>query len=271
MVKVLILGSTGMLGNAVYKHFSKLDTFEVYTTYRDSKFKTNDDKNVYFNVLDYNNDFETLPKCDYYINCIGTIKPFMKTNTIDSIYTNSIFPHKLANFCESKDIKVIHITTDCVFSGKDGNYDENSVHDCLDDYGKSKSLGEPNNCMVLRTSIIGEEIHKNASLIEWAKSMKDKTVNGFTNHLWNGVTTSHYAELCEKIMLNNLYEKSLFHIHSNVVDKYELLNMINKRFKLNLTINKAETDMSVNRSLSTVKSLNDKLNVKSLQKQIEEL
>ena len=271
MVKVLILGSTGMLGNAVYKHFSKSDKFEVYTTYRDSKFKTNDDKNVYFNALDYNNDFESLPKCDYYINCIGTIKPFMKTNTIDSIYTNSIFPHKLSNFCEKNDIKLIHITTDCVFSGKDGNYTEDSLHDCLDDYGKSKSLGEPTNCMVLRTSIIGEEIHKNASLIEWVKSMKGKSVNGFTNHFWNGVTTKHYAELCEKIIINNLYEKSLFHVHSNVVNKYELLNMINDRFNLDLVINQVATETTVNRSLFTLKELNNKLSVKSLQQQIREL
>lgn len=271
MVKILILGSTGMLGNAVYKHFSQSDKFDVYTTYRNSKFDTKNLKNTYFDVLDQTVDFSSLPKCDYYINCIGTIKPFMKTNTIDSIYTNSIFPHKLANYCEKNEINLIHITTDCVFSGKDGNYSENSLHDCLDDYGKSKSLGEPINCMVLRTSIIGEEIHKNASLIEWAKSMKGKTVNGFTNHLWNGITTKHYAELCEKIILNNLYEKSLFHIHSNSINKYELLSLISNRFQLGLAINETATDVSVDRSLSTIKTLNNKLDVKTLKQQIEEL
>ena len=72
--------------------------------------------------------------------------------------------------------------------------------------GKSKSLGEAKEaCMVLRTSIIGDEIHKNASLIAWVKSMKDKEINGYINHLWNGITTKHYAEICEQIIENNLF------------------------------------------------------------------
>jgi len=271
MVKVLILGSTGMLGNAVHKHFTNAQNFDVYTTYRNEKFKTSDNKSLYFDALNQVDDFSSLPKCDYYINCIGTIKPFMNTNIVDSIYTNSIFPHKLANHCENNNIKLIHITTDCVFSGKDGNYNENSLHDCLDDYGKSKSLGEPKNCMVIRTSIIGEEIHKNASLIEWVKTMKNKDTNGFTNHLWNGVTTNHYAELCEKIINNDLYKKELFHVHSNIVNKYELLHFINERFKLNMNINPIETKEKVDRSLSTVKNLCSELEVKSLYEQIMDI
>jgi dTDP-4-dehydrorhamnose reductase len=168
-------------------------------------------------------------------------------------------------------VKLIHITTDCVFSGKDGNYNEDSLHDCLDEYGKSKSLGEPNNCMVIRTSIIGEEIHKNASLISWAKSMKGKEVNGFLNHLWNGITTKRYAEICEEIIENNLFEINLFHIHSNYLSKFELLYLINKKFDLRLKINEYFDKTQIDRRLTTNKKLQNRISFKSIQQQIEEL
>ena len=171
----------------------------------------------------------------------------------------------------NKTTSSLYITTDCVFSGRGGNYHEDSLHDCLDDYGKSKSLGEPENCMVIRTSIIGEEIHKNASLIAWVKSMKGKEANGFKNHLWNGVTTNHYAEICQKIIDDSLYEVGLFHVHSNTVDKYQLLKLINDRFGLNIKVNGVVTDVSVDRTLASKKPLVNKLNVKSIERQILEL
>lgn len=267
-MKVMVLGSTGLLGCSVGKHFKEKNNFETFLTYRSDNISYGENK-IYFDAIE--TPLTVLPKVDYLINCIGIIKPFMHNDKEKNIYINSVFPHKLSKYCKKNNIKLIHITTDCVFSGKDGNYDENSYHDCLDVYGKSKSLGEPNDCMLLRTSIIGEEIHKNASLIEWAKSMKGETIDGYVNHLWNGVTTKHYAELCEKIITNNLYEESLFHIHSNVISKCDLLQMINDKFKLDLNIRQKETDISINRSLSTIKQLNNKLNVKPLEQQIREL
>lgn len=266
-MKIAILGSTGMLGNSVAKHFLNTQ-HQVICTHRDEKVALTKDS-IYFDAL--TPDFSFLNNCDYVINCIGTIKPFMNKNINDSIYINSIFPRLLSNYCETNKIKLIHITTDCVFSGKDGNYNEDSLHDCLDDYGKTKSLGEPNNCMVIRTSIIGEEIHKNASLISWAKSMKNQKINGFINHLWNGITTKHYAEICEQIIQNNYYENGLFIIHSNTINKFELLNLLNDKYSLNLTINKFEDKNIVNRVLTSKKQLINKIRVKTIQQQIEEL
>lgn len=266
-MKICILGSTGMLGNAVAKHFLKSE-HEVVLTHRTDKVKLSENS-VYFDAE--NTDLSFMNNCDYVLNCIGTIKPFMDKNPITSIYINSIFPRKLANHCEQNDIKLIHITTDCVFSGRDGNYHEDSIHDCLDDYGKSKSLGEPENCMVIRTSIIGEEIHKNASLIAWVKSMKGKEANGFKNHWWNGITTNHYAEICQNIIENSLYEVDLFHVHSNTVDKYQLLNLINDKFDLDIKISGIVTDVSVDRTLTSKKHLINKLNIKSIEQQIKEL
>lgn len=267
-MKIGILGSTGLLGNTVAKYFIENTDHEIVCTYRNKNVALTENS-VYFDALDP--DFSILDKCEYVINCIGIIKPFMKDDLINNIYVNAIFPRKLSDFCQEKKIKLIHITTDCVFSGKDGNYDESSSHDCLDEYGKSKSLGEPNNCMVIRTSIIGEEIHKNASLISWAKSMKGKEVNGFLNHLWNGVTTKRYAEICKEIIERNLFEVGLFHIYSNYLTKFELLHLINKKFNLELKINDYFDKISIDRRLSTNKKLKNKISFKSIQQQIEEL
>ena len=266
-MKICILGSTGMLGNSVAKHLLNSD-HEVLLTHRNEDVKLSE-SSVYFNAE--NVDLSFLNGFDYVLNCIGTIKPFMNKNPITSIYINSIFPRKLADYCEKNNVKLIHITTDCVFSGKEGNYDEDSPHDCLDDYGKSKSLGEPHNCMVIRSSIIGEEIHKNASLISWVKSMKGGEVNGFKNHWWNGVTTNHYAEICQNIIENSLYEVGLYHVYSNIVDKYQLLNLINDKFDLDIKINGVITDVTATRTLTSKKQLVKKLNVKNIEQQILEL
>lgn len=263
-MKIVILGSTGMLGNAVGRHF--IDVYgedSVYLSYRNPAVAYGKNRFEYLPTLSP----DRIPDCDYLINCLGVIKPFIDKNPQHSIFINSYLPWYLAHL----GYKVIHITTDCVFSGKNGNYTEDSIHDCYDFYGKTKSLGEPNTCMVVRTSIIGEEIHNNASLIEWAKSQKGKTVNGFTNHLWNGVTTNQYARICQQIIEGNLYQKGLFHVFSNKIDKYSLLGEINKRFNLGLTINKTEASEAIDRTLSTVKDLQSKIVIPTIQEQIDML
>jgi len=268
-MKIIILGSTGMLGNAVGKYFlQKYGDDAIYLSYR-NKDLAYGKNNFYFDPL--KNDFNSIPNCDYMINCIGVIKPFMQNHSINSIKINSIFPRMLANHCTKNNIKLIHITTDCVFSGKKGSYTERDLHDCLDDYGKTKSLGEPNNCMVIRTSIIGEEIHKNASLISWVKSQAGKQVNGFSNHFWNGITTKQYAKICDKIIQENLYKPELFHVFSDTVNKFELLHLINDKFNLDLTINDFKTEKTIDRTLATNKNLNRIIKVPNLNSQIEDL
>ncbi|MBQ7958401.1 MAG: SDR family oxidoreductase [Oscillospiraceae bacterium] len=270
-IKILILGSTGMLGNAVAKYFLSNENYEVITTYRHEEYKF-EGNTIYFDAL--TSDFSVLPDdVDYVINCIGIIKPFMAKSIENAIMINSLFPHRLAKWCEEKGIKLIHITTDCVFSGMKGKYTENDLHDALDEYGKSKSLGEcVNNAMVIRTSIIGEEIHNNASLIEWAKSQKGKTVNGFVNHLWNGVTTKQYAVICDKIISQGLYEKGLFHAYAaDDVTKYEMMQYFNKKFDLNLTINEFEASQPCDRTLRSDKELCKKLEIPTVSRMIEEM
>jgi dTDP-4-dehydrorhamnose reductase len=214
-----------------------------------------------------------LPHCDYIINCIGVIKPFMKDSQKNAIKLNCLFPMILSEYCEKNGCKLIHITTDCVFSGKDGGYTEDSIHDALDDYGKSKSLGEScqDKSMVIRTSIIGEEVHKQASLIAWVQSQKGKEVNGYTNHLWNGVTTKQYAKICSDIIDNDLYEEGLFHVFSNPINKLDLVNCISDRFELGITVNPFEAPESCDRTMNTIKDLCGKLNIPSIEQQIKEI
>lgn len=269
MTRIVVLGSTGMLGHKVFEHFSNLEGYEVFGSYRNKSVAP--DKNSF--AFDAESpDWSKIPECDYVLNCIGVIKPFMKDNTIGAIKINSLFPWVLSEWCENNNTRLIHITTDCVFSGNDGSYTEESLHDCLDDYGKSKSLGEPTNCMVIRTSIIGEEIHKNASLIAWAKTQKGKSVNGFLNHHWNGVTTLEYAKVCQQVIEKGLYEVGLHHVHSpQPVNKFELLQIISDRFELELDVNPFETANSCDRSLSSTGELINKLQISTIKEQIRDL
>jgi len=271
MVKVLILGSTGMLGSAVGKWFlDRPEQFETHLTYRNEKMSYGENK-YHFNPYDEENS-EELPNVDYVINCIGLIKPFITEDPLVSIEINSALPWRLATFCENSNTKLIHITTDCVFSGAKGAYTEEDDHDALDDYGKTKSLGEPNKCMVLRTSIIGEEIHKNVSLISWVKSQKGKEVNGYTNHLWNGITTKQYAEVCGKIIESDLFEVGKFHVHApEPVTKHQLVSLINERFELDITVKEFEAPTVVDRTLGSIHELTSKLEIPTIEQQIKEL
>jgi len=278
MNEVIILGASGMLGNAVTKQFITAGYKPILTSRR-SSYDLTCAKFPLRPIYSFELDAETPPnwrliKEGYYvINCIGVIKPFVeKVGPANTIYINSVFPHLLANHCEKVGAKLIHITTDCVFSGEFGPYDEYDKHDATDLYGQSKSLGEPKNAMVIRTSIIGEEIHKDASLIAWVKSQRGNTVRGFSDHIWNGITTKQYGKICVQIIENDLWEPSLTHVFSpQQVTKYELLQMLNGKFNLNLTIDKVQSGSYTNRALKSVSDICNQLHIPSLPQQIQEM
>jgi dTDP-4-dehydrorhamnose reductase len=272
-VKIVVLGNTGMLGSAVSSYFiNKYGEENVLLSYRKNNIKLKNNM-FYLDALEFDEKESSIPECDYIINCIGLIKQVADWNTYEAIKINSCFPRELGKYCNKHNIKLINITTDCVFSGKDGNYNENSIHDALDEYGKTKSLGEVDskNVMNIRTSVIGEELYKNISLISWVKSQNGKRVNGYTNHLWNGVTTLQYAKICSKIIDEELFEEGLFHVFSNTVNKNKLIRIIADYFKLDIIIDPFETEKSCDRSLSTVKELNNKLDIPSIKDQIRDM
>lgn len=261
MGKILVIGSTGMLGYAVSEYFLSKQYDVVKLTRND------------FDIgVEPHEKFEKyLDGIDVVINCAGLIKPTIGKFPIEqAIRVNSIFPRNLALMTKARGIKCFHITTDCVYSGKKGNYNELDLFDAEDLYGMTKNAGENKDCMVLRTSIIGEEKENSRSLLEWAKSQAGKEVNGFTNHLWNGVTTLYLAEIIENILKQNLYQNGIFHIHSpNTVNKYELLQIFDEVYELKYAkINSVEAKEAVDRTLSSIYDLTKVVCSKSLKEQI---
>lgn len=208
---------------------------------------------------------------DVVINCVGTIKPMIdKLGDLNAILVNSVFPHILSSVCEKLSLKMIHPTTDCVFLGDKTMYSENDEHDIRDVYGRTKSLGEPKNCMVIRTSIIGEEINNKRSLVEWVKSQKDKNVNGFNNHFWNGITCLEWVKLVSHLIKNNIWWEGVRHISSpNVVTKFELLHILNEVYKLNLKIDEVSAKEPIDRTLTSLYKLD--YTIPNLEIQIKEM
>lgn len=233
-MKVLILGSTGMLGSMVLKYLSKKD-LEIAAPSRKEINKIHP-KNY-----------------DYIINCIGIIKQKLD-NPKEAIEINSIFPYTISE--KAPNAKIIQIATDCVFSGESGFYLEDNEHDASDIYGKTKSLGEvqAKNFYNIRTSIIGPIKRKRkVSLLEWFLSQKkNATIKGYTNHFWNGITTLHFAKLCYAIIEKKRQIPNLLHfIPSGAVNKYELLQIFAKKFnRMDIKIRPTKADYC-NRILKT--------------------
>ena len=270
MKKILVLGVTGMLGSMVYDFLSKKNGYELMGTARDAKgtFFEGDKKILAFDV--FQDDIGKLlkkSKPDYVINCIGIIKPYCKdgdeAGMFRAIEINARFPHLLSGVCKENGCRVIQIATDCVYSGQKGAYVESDLHDALDVYGKSKSLGEviSPNFLNIRSSVIGPEIRNKLSLLEWFFSRKDgEVLNGFTHHKWNGVTTLQFAEMCDQIValgedaFDDMVKQSpVFHLVLNkTVDKYQLLNIFSRVFGKEVEIKKVDNiGQPVDRSISS--------------------
>lgn len=264
-MRVGILGANGMLGWMVDETFKH--SFNVVPFTR--KELTVSTRDVGLNPETYSN----LQYCDFIINCIGAIKPAFSDHKrlAENIVVNSVFPRVMADFCEHNNIGFIHITTDCVFDGLDGYYTENSKHNALDDYGRTKSLGEPDNCMVIRTSIIGPEKDTKKSLVEWLVSNNGKGVKGFTNHMWNGLTTLELANVMCYIIRRGMYARGKYHIFSEDVTKLELLESMVVAWGLDISIEAVAAPEYCNRTLRTVKELNSIVAPRQLRDMLQDI
>ena len=292
MKRVLLLGATGMLGSAVYgvlkdryslilaarnrdrivllerahggtsKH--AVLPFDVGTMYQDFATKRGPLGEYFCQFLD------RVGEVDYVINAIGVTIPFALRDPSLTFFVNSAFPHILARIFADK---LIHITTDCVYDGKSGYpYDENSRKSPTDIYGISKSLGEPAECLTIRTSIIGRELNGCTGLLEWFLQQGGKEVSGFADHYWNGITTQQFGELCHQIMASpdNFPRRGLYHVFSTVVSKYEMLQAFQRKYGVPCVIRPSHTNQ-LNRTLSTVKGMNSLLKIPSFQEMVEAL
>lgn len=263
--RVAILGSTGMLGHAIADSMFSDSRFETRAYFRASS-----DISLQFDARNID-DLSKIKDVDYVINCIGIIKQLKNIPKHEMFLVNSIFPWALLRRCEAIRAKLIHVSTDCVFSGQHGNYSELDFPDADDDYGLSKARGEPEGAMTIRTSVIGTELRNKLSLVEWAISRRDSVVAGYMNHIWNGVTTNEYASICKKIILNNLWNGGIYHIHSTSISKCELLSLINTAFSLNLTIIPQGQQPNLDRTLRSEKDLCKKLEIPDIRTMIREM
>lgn len=239
-MKVVILGANGMLGSMVTQVLGAEPTLDLSITGRTKKaltFVGVNFRNVHF--LDAHSckasDLATvLEGATWAINCIGVIKPYIHEDnpqeTETALRINALFPHLLAAAGERASCRIVQIATDCVYSGLKGGYVETDPHDAGDVYGKTKSLGEVSTPWMhhLRCSIIGPERQGRLSLLEWFLGQDTGAhVHGFTNHLWNGVTTLHFARICRGIITENMALPRLCHVVPKAaLTKAELLSLM---------------------------------------------
>lgn len=228
MKKVLILGSSGMLGHMVYLSLNRTKRYLVTDCSYPDRFSQN---GVILDVRDkaMTTAFILDQKPDIVINCIGILIKGSNSNPADAIYINSFFPHQLAGLMRNTGGRLIHISTDCVFSGEKGNYLEDDYKDARDIYGLSKALGEVINVndLTLRTSIIGPELKADGEgLFHWFSKQKGK-VTGYTNAFWSGVTTLELAAAIDAAIEQNL--TGLFNLtNGKKISKHDLLKLIMK-------------------------------------------
>ena len=262
--KILVLGATGTLGAEMLHQLSKLNEFDVTGGARnlESLKMFNRNSNVTLLEFDAKNfiaspDSYLFDSFDLIINAIGAIK--QKNTTSDDLYLlNSVFPKAIAKNLINNETRLIHFTTDCVFKGDIKNLKtESTVHDAIDDYGRSKSAGEisQDNVWNLRASFIGAERNSNFSLLNWfLNQKKGTTVNGFINHIWNGVTTFHYAKIVTKIVEHDGFPESRFLnlIPKDEITKFHLLEKIAYYFnRQDIVINRVSGVEDIFRKIDT--------------------
>jgi dTDP-4-dehydrorhamnose reductase len=255
-----VFGANGMLGHKVLQEFNR--RFDTWGTIRASigpwehlPFFQSDKIVEDVEVTSHGKIIDALdlvqPKV--VVNCIGIVKKLEEGESpVSAITVNALFPHWLAELCRERGIRLIHISTDCVFSGKVGDYAENALPDPYDLYGRTKLLGEvtEQNCLTLRTSIIGRELKRTVGLLEWFLSQNGKTIQGYKYAIFSGFTTSELASILAHIVANYTDLYGLYHLSAEPISKYDLLYMIREALSLEITINEY-TGFLVNRSLNS--------------------
>jgi dTDP-4-dehydrorhamnose reductase len=258
-MKVLILGGSGMLGHKLWQTFTS--RFDTYVTLRQSsyyyrRYNLFDPAHMLelVSVEDFDSVVQAIDKVqpNDVVNCIGIVKQAEKAkDPLTSIAINALFPHRLAQLCQSRGFRLIQISTDCVFSGRKGNYTEDDLSDAEDLYGKTKFLGEVNyeGCLTIRTSIVGRELETSYGLVEWFLSQEGKSVSGYSNAIFSGLTTNSLAEVISIIISEHRDMHGVWHVASEPISKFALLSLIKRIYRLNVQIERDKT-VVCNRSLN---------------------
>ncbi len=247
-MRILILGASGLIGHKLYE-ILRLRFGDVYAVlHHDSQnIKGSSlfgDGNSFSNVdvLNFHQLENILDKVDpdVVLNCAGITKRRPEINEpVKAIALNSLFPHKLAEWAANANKRVVHFSTDCVFDGKTGNYTEDSQTTAADAYGRTKALGEINydHTLTIRSSFIGRELAVFSELLEWFLSQEGKTINGFTNAYYSGVSTLEMSRIVGDIIENHPNLCGLYQLASaEPISKYDLLCAARDAFKLDIKI-----------------------------------
>lgn len=258
-MRVLVLGASGMLGSTLLDVFNHDNALEVFGTIRNPRSLRHFPESMHsrllsnLDVLDLDRLAQTLSQVrpDVVINCVGLIKQLDEANDpLAVLPVNALFPHKLSRLCSLGNIRLIHISTDCVFSGAKGMYVESDASDCTDLYGKSKYLGEikdQQHVVTLRTSIIGHELDSRVSLIDWFLSQGNK-VRGFNKAIFSGLPTAELASVIKDWVLPRPELSGLYHVAAAPINKYELLKITASVYGKKCQII-ADGTLEINRSL----------------------
>jgi dTDP-4-dehydrorhamnose reductase len=259
-MRVLILGASGMLGHKLWQAFQhRFDTWgTVRSSYREyAKYDFFDAERLLGDVDAC--AFSTVERVlnavqpNVVINAIGVVKQsFAAQDPVTSIEVNALFPHRLAGLCRATDARLIHISTDCVFSGRKGMYTEDDVPDAEDLYGRSKLLGEVASpaSLTLRTSLIGRELASSRGLVEWFLSNRGGRVRGYTNAIFSGFPTIILADIIADVIQRHPHLSGVYHASSDPITKYQLLCLLRDAYQISIEIERYP-DISVDRTLDS--------------------
>lgn len=261
-MKVMVLGATGMLGNAMFQVLRQDRNLDVFGTVRLADARHLHDEDISKKIItgltvDQHDSlvkaFATV-KPDVTINCIGLVKQIAQANDpLQAVPINTLLPHRLATLCQLNSSRLVHISTDCVFSGAKGNYLETDYPDAHDLYGRSKLLGEVDypHAITLRTSIIGQELSDQRSLISWFLSQKE-SVKGFTRAIFSGLPTVELSRVVREFVLPRPELSGLYHVAAKPINKFDLLQLVASTYRKSISIIPSE-DLMIDRSLNADK------------------
>lgn len=235
-MRVLILGASGMLGNAMFRVFSEQPGNVVFGTVRSESARRHFAEQLQQNILggvDVENQ-DSLARLfgavqpELVINCVGLVKQLAESaDPVLTIPINSLLPHRLAALCLVAGARLLHVSTDCVYSGVKGGYVESDFPDADDLYGRTKLLGEVDypHAVTVRTSIIGHELAGSRSLINWFLA-QEGTVNGFTKAIFSGLPTVVLARVVRDVIAPRSELRGLYHVAAQPISKFDLLRLV---------------------------------------------
>jgi dTDP-4-dehydrorhamnose reductase len=260
-MKILVLGVTGMLGSMVFRQFHGSPNFEVWGTLRNPNGKNYFSEDAHgslignVDVLDQDSLVSVLirVKPDVVINCVGLIKQLADAkDPISALPINAMLPHRIVKLCALFGARLIHISTDCVFSGRKGSYTEEDISDAEDLYGKSKFIGELHaepNAVTLRTSIIGHELGSQYSLVDWFLSQSGP-VKGYEKAIFSGLPTVELVRVIRDYVIPKPELQGLYHVSAAPIDKLSLLKLVADVYEKKIDII-TDSNLVIDRSLNS--------------------